>query len=202
MKTLQKYCSLSLPLIAVLLLFISSCGNSNSGRDSSAKEISNELAITEQEVLNAQKSWSDGIVSIGKVFTEKGDYVLEATNHIDKMYSYDNGLVLFKPTMASVKQFRTDKVSALSYFVGGNPDYPEDYGFAIKPWSSIRWENAAINIYGNTALAMGNYYFTPASGGDEVKVEFSFAYVKDSTGALKIVLHDSHIPYSPKPEGH
>jgi len=47
------------------------------------------------------------------------------------------------------------------------------------------------------AAAMGNYYFTPANGGEEVKVEYSFAYTKDKDGKLKIILHDSHLPYKP-----
>lgn len=153
-------------------------------------------SITEGEVLAIQQVWSEGIVSIGKVYLDGGDYVAAAENHIDELYGFELGKVLFKPTLASEKQFRLTKVSALSYFVGHNPDYTEDHGFAIKPWSAIRWESAGITVLGNVALAMGNYYFTPAKGGDDVKVEYSFAYVKDENGKLKIVLHDSHLPYS------
>jgi hypothetical protein len=61
----------------------------------------------------------------------------------------------------------------------------------------VRWENIGTKIIGNMAVAMGNYYFTPAKGGDDVKVEYSFAYTKDTDGNLKIILHDSHLPYSP-----
>jgi hypothetical protein len=156
----------------------------------------NASSITEYEVLAIQQVWSEGIVSIGKVYLDGGDYVAAAENHIDELYGFELGKVLFKPTLASEKQFRLTKVSALSYFVGHNPDYTEDHGFAIKPWSAIRWESAGITVLGNVALAMGNYYFTPAKGGDDVKVEYSFAYVKDENGKLKIVLHDSHLPYS------
>lgn len=63
--------------------------------------------------------------------------------------------------------------------------------------SNVRWENIGTNIIGNMAVAMGNYYFTPAKGGDEVKVEYSFAYTKDQDGKLRIILHDSHLPYVP-----
>jgi hypothetical protein len=96
-----------------------------------------------------------------------------------------------------VQQFRTGFQGALSYFTGGDKNYPEDHGFAIKPWSNVRFENAGIKIIGNMAVAMGNYYFTPAEGGDIVKAEYSFAYTKDKEGILKIILHDSHIPYTP-----
>ncbi|WP_221620686.1 hypothetical protein [Tannerella forsythia] len=153
--------------------------------------------ITEQEVLDAQKGWGEGIVKIGKVYQEKGDYKAAATEHINRFYNYQEGVVLFKPTLVSDKQFRTDFEGALSYFVAGNDGYPEDHGFAIKPWSSVRWENVGTKIDGNMAVAMGNYYFTPAEGGDEVKVEYSFAYTKDKEGVLKIILHDSHVPYHP-----
>ncbi len=151
--------------------------------------------ITKQEVIEAQQAWSDGLIRIGKVFGDNGDYLAAARQHIDTLYGYAMGEVLFKPTLASKRQFRTTPDGALSYFVGGNPDYPEDHGFAIKPWSKVRWENAGVMIAGNVALAMGNYYFTPAQGGDEVKVEFSFAYTKDTNDQLRIILHDSHLPY-------
>lgn len=58
----------------------------------------------------------------------------------------------------------------------------------------MRFENVKTFIHGNTALAMGNYYFT-TTGGDEVKVEYSFGYVKDKDNNLKIVLHHSSLPF-------
>lgn len=93
----------------------------------------NNSLITEQEVTEAQRAWGDGIVNIGKVYKENGDYVKAAIDHINKFYNYQEGIVLFKPTLAAEKQFRTDFDGALSYFVAGNKKYPEDHGFAIKP---------------------------------------------------------------------
>ena len=156
-------------------------------------------SITEQEVLDAQTAWGEGIVKIGNIFSANGDYKAAATDHVNEFYNYDSGTVLFKPTLAAEKQFRTDFEGALSYFVGGNTNYPEDHGFAIKPWSAVRWESIGIKIIGNMAIAMGNYYFTPAAGGDDVKVEYSFAYTKNREGKLKVILHGSHLPYSPAP---
>lgn len=153
--------------------------------------------ITEQEVLAVQKTWGEGIVKIGKVFLDEGDYKAAAEAHIKELYNYEDGQVLFKPTLASVVPFRPTYEGALSYFVGGNGNFPEDHGFAIKPWSAVRWDSAGIQVSGKMAIAMGNYYFTPAKGGDDVKVEYSFAYIKNNDGKLKIVLHGSHIPYSP-----
>ena len=51
------------------------------------------------------------------------------------------GDVLFKPTLASETQFRFTKKAALSYFLGGDPDFTEDIGFALMHWQTIRFEN-------------------------------------------------------------
>ncbi len=193
---------LSLGAIALSLLFFVSCSNDKATGETqnleSAMETKSAKTITEQEVLDAQKIWGEGIVRIGKVYTEEGDYKAEAKKHIADLYGYNLGTVLFKPTLAAEKQFRTTEEGALSYFVGHNENFPEDHGFAIKPWSAVRWESTGIKTEGNMAIAMGNYYFTPADGGDEVKVEYTFAYTKDDEGALRIIMHGSHLPYSPE----
>ena len=105
-------------------------------------------------IEEAQNAWGNGIVHIGKVFQDGGDYSAAAKEHIEKFYNYEAGEVLFKPTLTSQKQFRTDFEGALSYFVGGNDNYPEDGGFAIKPWSDVRWENIGTKIIGNMGVAM------------------------------------------------
>lgn len=182
---------------SILSLGITSCKSGTHSESCGDTHTDTKAVITEQEVADAQKAWSEGIVKIGKVFSENGDYKTAATDHINNFYNYQEGTVLFKPTLTSEKQFRTDFEGALSYFVGGDENYTEDHGFAIKPWSNVRWENIGTKINGNMAVAMGNYYFTPAKGGDDVKVEYSFAYTKDKEGKLKIILHDSHLPYKP-----
>ena len=87
--------------------------------------------------------------------------------------------------------------AALSYFVGGNDAYEEDKGFAIKPYTNVKFDNVGIiNNSCRMAVAMGNYFFTDTKGG-ETKVEYTFAYVKDSDGDLRIVAHQSSLPYNP-----
>lgn len=148
-------------------------------------------------ILDAQRAWGEGIVKIGSVFLEGGDYRAAAEEHINEFYNYQEGTVLFKPTLVYERQFRTDFEGALSYFVGGNSSYPEDHGFAIKPWSNVRWENIGTKIIGDMGVAMGNYFFTMVDGGEVVKVEYSFGYTTNAGGQLKIILHDSHLPYAP-----
>jgi hypothetical protein len=189
--------------VALISIGFPSCNQSPKNGDGNYvahSETEHGISITEKEVTDVQKAWGEGIVKIGIVYIDGGDYVAAATEHINEFYNYDAGSVLFKPTLAAEKQFRTDFQGALSYFVAGDELYPEDHGFAIKPWSDVRWENVGTKIYDNVAIAMGNYYFTPVEGGDDVKVEYSFVYEKNDEGKLKIVLHDSHLPYVPNAE--
>ena len=151
--------------------------------------------ITIQDVEDAQEKWSQGIVEISSAYSENGEYVKRAELHINTLYDYKEGSVLFKPTFASEVQFRSTFDSALSYFVGENGLCSEDTGFAIKGWTKVRFQNDNIIIHGSTALAMGNYFFTNPEG-EEVKVEYSFAYTKDSEGNLRICLHHSSVPSS------
>ena len=151
--------------------------------------------FTEQEIIKAQDAWGNGIVKIGSL---KGDIVAAtraADEHLDTLYAFDLGKVLFKPTKCAQVQFRLDKISALSYFVGGNSDYAEDKGFAINPWTAVRFQNAAIILEENRAIAMGNYWFTDPDG-TETKVEYTFGYKKDAAGKIRIDLHHSSLPFS------
>lgn len=155
-------------------------------------------SITEADVISAQKQWAEGIVKIGKKFKKDGDYKSQASQHIKDLYAYEQGEVLFKPTLASADQFRGTFDEALSYFVGG--DIAEDKGFAIKPWTSVRFGEQEIITDSDSAIAMGNYFFTPDGSTEEVKVEYTFGYMKDDAGKLRINLHHSSLPYVENPE--
>ena len=145
------------------------------------------------DVEGAQKAWGEGIVAIANAHKNDGDYVSIASNHINTLYAYQMGPVLFKPTLAAIDQFRPTFDTALSYFVASNNACPEDKGFAIKGWTNVRFENSDVIIDGGTALAMGNYYFTDPQGA-EVKVEYTFGYIEDEQGNLRIQLHHSSMP--------
>jgi hypothetical protein len=149
--------------------------------------------ITEAEVTQAQETWGKGIVAIGKAFTNKEDYKTIAINHVETLYAFDKGQVLFKPTKASEQQFRLTKSDAISYFITG--DIAEDTGFALQPWIKIRFENAGILLNGDCATVMGNYYLTDGNTNEEVKVEYTFGYFKDEDGKLWINLHHSSFPF-------
>tara|TARA_B100000676_G_C17928839_1_gene759687 strand:+ start:11 stop:478 length:468 start_codon:yes stop_codon:yes gene_type:complete len=149
--------------------------------------------VSEADINIAQKAWGDGIVAIASAHLAGGDYVGIARNHVETLYAYGISTVLFKPTLASVEQFRPNFESALSYFVASNNACPEDKGFAIKGWTNVRFENSDIILRDDSAVAMGNYFFTTPEG-DEVKVEYTFGYIVDSSGNLRINLHHSSMP--------
>lgn len=153
-----------------------------------------DTKISKEDVLKAQKEWADGIVDISKVFIEKGDFKSRAEKHIKDLYAYEQGKVLFKPTLASDDQFRETYDQALSYFVGGS--IKEDHGFAIKPWTKVRFGEQEIITDSDSAIAMGNYYFTPQGETKETKVEYTFGYMKDKDGKVRINVHHSSLPFS------
>ncbi|MEM7710818.1 MAG: phosphoribosyl-AMP cyclohydrolase, partial [Pseudomonadota bacterium] len=144
--------------------------------------------LTVEQVTAVQTAWGEGIVNIGAIHAEGGDYRAAATDHINTFYGYAEGEVLFKPTLAAEDQFRGDFDEALSYFVGG--EIAEDGGFAIAPYTDVRWENEGTIVNGDTAMSMGNYFFKQTDG-SEVKVEYTFGFELMENGETKIVLHHS-----------
>ena len=159
--------------------------------------------ITYDEVNAAQQAWCDALVKIGKIKEEGGDYKAFAAQVLSEAYNYDYGKVFFKPTLAYGDQtFRNDKKGALSYFVGGDADYPNDKGFAITPWVKARFDNAGeknqgIQIYGSVAITMGNVWVTDKNG-KEIMVDKTWVFQKGKDGKLRIIVHKSSLPFSPK----
>lgn len=154
--------------------------------------------ITLSEVEAAQKGWCAALVKIATDYANGGRDRAAATAAavIDSAYGYADGAVLFKPTLASGEQtFRTTREGALAYFVGGNPKFPQDSGFALKGWTSCEIENAAIYIDGDIALTQGNVTLTNAKG-EKTTVDKTWGFHKNDDGSVRIVLHHSSLPYS------
>lgn len=145
-------------------------------------------AISEAEVKTTQDKWGKGLVEIGAAKNPKA----EAQKFIADIYAYQNGPVLFKPTVASTDEFRQTPEEALSYFVTGQDK--EDKGFALAPYTKVRFENHAITYDCNTAISMGNYYFT-GKDGKETKVTYTMGFVKEPDGKIKINIQHSSLPY-------
>ena len=151
--------------------------------------------IIKEQVLEAQKLWGDGVVKIGSLKQSRSECEEYASIFLDNRYAFEQGDVLFKPTKCELEQFRPTKSEALSYFIAGDDRAcQEDKGFAINPWTNVRFENTGFILEENRAIAMGNYFFTDLQG-VEAKVEYTFGY-KLSNGDLKIDLHHSSFPYT------
>lgn len=148
-------------------------------------------AITTADITAAQKAWGEAVVAIGKA---GDDAAKVAKNAAESAYAFSLGPIQFKPTLAADQPFRPDLEGTLSYFVSGNEKYSEDKGFALKPWSNVRFDNHTVKTHGNIAIAMGHYYFTGPDG-SETKVEYTKGYVKTEEGKVLIFLQDSSLPY-------
>merc|ERR550514_2349341 len=135
------------------------------------------------------------------VHKDGGDYIAAAADAAGELYAYGHDNVMFKPTKAAEYQFRPTAEEAMSYFVGGkvvDNGYDEDGGFAInggKGWSDCVYDNHQIEMKGDVAIAMGNYYFTCATTGEKSKVEYTFGYQRCDDGKVRIFLHHSSVPY-------
>jgi hypothetical protein len=214
---IRKVLSGSLILLLMLSLF-SSCSQQKQAEDKSTSkekaaitdsstsgeyvEEGVENIITYAEVNAAQQAWCDALVKIGQLKEEGGDYKGFAEQVLSDAYNYDNGKVFFKPTLAYGDQtFRTTKKGALAYFVGGDPEYPDDKGFALKPWIKARYsnlgnQNEGIQIYGSVAITMGNVWVTDKEG-NEVMVDKTWVFKKGKDGKLRIIVHKSSLPFTP-----
>ena len=156
------------------------------------------------EVEAAQEAWCDALVAISRAHAKGGldQSKPHAGQAIDGAYGYQYGPVAFKPTWAKGETtFRKTRAGAVSYFVGDNAAF-DDPGFAIgtpgpkrSPWVICRPEIAVIQIFGNTANAMG-WVHIEAADGTRSKVDKTFGYVRDDDGTLRIVVHHSSSPFS------
>ena len=160
------------------------------------------MDITEEEVREAQEAWGKAVVAVGKVFSDGGDYKSVGKAGLDVLYGYRSGFdVLFKPTKAKDFPIRLTEPEAVSYFVGADAvdashsgARAEDKGFALAPFTHVRWNNYGTIIDSESATAMGEYYFTDTKGGI-TKAEYTFQYRRGPDGKLKIVVHHSSVPY-------
>ena len=166
--------------------------------------------ITVGDVKAAQDGWCNAVTALSKTYAESGFEASKrlASEVVDSAYGYQFGPVSFKPTWAyGETTFRPTKEGAVSYFVGGNPKY-RDPGFTIaspgdgnypnlqnrSQWVKCTPEIVTIQVFGNTATAMGWVRFEAADG-YQSKVDKTFGYMRDDSGNLRIIVHHSSTPY-------
>ena len=155
-------------------------------------------AISETEVLRAQEAWCQALVDISSTNAKSGRAAATALAEkvIDSAYGYQMGVVLFKPTLTvNPHTFRTTRAGALSYFVGGDSNFPNDSGFALKDWTKCEIDNTAILITGSSASTMGNVHLTDKSG-NVTTVDKTWKFVRDDADQLRIVVHHSSLEFT------
>lgn len=144
--------------------------------------------MSSDQIKNFLNSWKDGVIEIGRVYLEGGDYEKCAEKFLSSHYAFDQEEVLFKPTFTKEVIFRNSKDSALSYFIKG--DVAEDNGFALKPWEDIKLEELNTIEENNLMVAMGILSFKPVDIDEITMVAFTFLVVIVDE-SLKIKVHHS-----------
>ena len=152
------------------------------------KEVENLVTLTLEK-------WADIVLQIGKAYREKKNLDKLVSELLHNIYAFNQGDVLFKPTLAKHEQFRSKKEEFVSYFLGQNNVCKEDTGFAIKNWKSIKFENYKVVENNDNLLAMGNYFFENDKN-EFLKVEYTFGFIRINNNELRINLHHSSLPYS------
>ncbi len=183
MKTLRTLTAIALTAIALPSL---------------AKGLVVNHSISETEVLAAQQGWCKALVDIATTGAKSGQPAAKALAEkvIDAAYGYQMGGVLFKPTLTVNPQtFRHTRAGALAYFVGGDPAFPKDTGFALQGWTKCDVNNSAVFIAGDSASTMAKVSIT-GKDGKVTTVDKTWKFVKDDAGNLRIVVHHSSLEYS------
>ena len=114
-----------------------------------------------------------------------------AEAHIDQFYNYGKnreGSVLFKPTLATEKQFRLTFEGALSYFVGGNPNFSKIMVSQLN--HGLRLNGKVWELISSEIRCHGELLLYSCRDRDVKKVEYSFAYTKNDDGELKLFFTD------------
>ena len=152
------------------------------------KEAENLVTLTLEK-------WANIVLQIGNAHREKKNLDKLVSELLHDVYAFNQGDVLFKPTLAKHEQFRSKKEEFVSYFLGQNNVCKEDTGFAIKNWKSIKFENYKVVENNDNLLAMGNYFFENDKN-EFLKVEYTFGFIRINNNELRINLHHSSLPYS------
>ena len=97
--------------------------------------------ITKEEVKKTQSDWASGIIEIGKTKGNQSKCKKLTKDFLYNLYDFREGSVQFKPTRASIHQFRNNLNAAMSYFIANNKSFSEDKGFALTPWKDVLFEN-------------------------------------------------------------
>ncbi|MCL1950397.1 MAG: hypothetical protein FWF59_11760, partial [Turicibacter sp.] len=157
--------------------------------------------ITVAEIQQFQTDWGNGLVAISTAFADGEDYVTVAAGVLEDLYGHDynDGVVLFNPTITQEVVFRHDWEGAASYFIGTSSPaavMSEDgQGFATMPWVEVNFLNDwQYIVNADTAIGMGTVEITNAEG-DITTVEKTMGWLRGTDGNIRLNLHHSAVPF-------
>lgn len=149
--------------------------------------------ITESEIKRFQSEWALSFIGISNAKKNDGNFKGAAQRHVQNLYGFDEGKVLYKPYNTMDKSFRTTEEGAISYLIGDNKSFPEDQGFALEAWKNVRFENIGIINDSSIAIAMGTLYFEHDNG-SETRKNYTLCFKRNAEGKLKIIAQKSSFP--------
>lgn len=157
--------------------------------------------ITEAELLDFQTAWGEGLVAISTAFANDEDYLTIAAGVLEDLYGheYNDGVVLFNPTITQEVVFRHDWDGAASYFIGtsspGTVIEEDGAGFATLPWTNVNFLNDwEFIVNGELAIGMGTVEITDDTGAITT-VEKTMAWQRSTDGNIRLIAHHSAVPF-------
>lgn len=151
-----------------------------------------------KEIEELERRWCDLLLDASQTQAAGGDAGSAVDRLLSEVYAFDECQVMIKPTLGfGDHTFRTTRAEARSYFLGNDPGFPEDVGFATLPWKAVRFENRGVLEQEEQVVVMANFWFERAEGG-EVMVDKTLVLRMFPDQKLRIVAHHSSIPYCPE----
>jgi len=149
--------------------------------------------VSVSAIEEMQKAWADGIMDIGSAYAAKGPYRRRAEEFVDRIYAYQIRPVLYKPADAVERTFRTSREGAISYFVGGDRNFPQDKGFALQGWEHVHFTNVDVMFAGDVAMTMGFVSYAGSSGVWRT-AEITMGFILDEERQLRINMQHGTFP--------
>jgi len=147
--------------------------------------------ILESDIIRFQKAYSDSFNAISEAIEDNSYYETTAKKHIDQNYNFEEEKVMFKIGHDSTDPYRYTYGGVLSYLIGKNKTFPNDYGIAKDNWKKIEWINEGIlsdDENSDVAVVMGKVKMIKDNN-DIIVQNFTMCLKRNSSGRIKIIVH-------------
>lgn len=152
--------------------------------------------LSHEKMEQAVEQWTAKACKVAQLLRDNQDHT-EALD--DLLYLYDteksqhgNPTLLFKPTLATNPPIRTTRAGAKAYFVGGDPQFPDDTGFLRKVKNIALLQEKHTVIEQGYGKIMGQYEIEDHDG-NITRADYTFAVHVYPNQLMKFTLHHSSI---------